>query len=306
MPPSPLQDVEEAEDLARLTGLGPKSRAMLAAAGIPTVSALRRLGSVVAYRQVQASGQTGVSLNLLWGMEAALTGLPWQTVAREHRTSLLLALDAAPLPATARQASAHAHALIGKLESGMGMPLPDSARHLCEEAAICRALTRGETLQADGEHWRHLWWIERGALRMFFVDREGQSHNKNFYLEGALLWPITPSLVHAPTHFWVEALEPSTVWTLPWTEWSTAMQDHDAWKRLEHSTLTRLLEDKMQREHEFLQLSATERYQRLMREQPAWVQRIPLKHLASFLGITDVALSRIRRRLQSQARLPAH
>jgi DNA transformation protein len=42
---------------------------------------------------VKATG-TNASLNLLWAMEGALTGLPWQVVAREHRLSLLLALKA--------------------------------------------------------------------------------------------------------------------------------------------------------------------------------------------------------------------
>ncbi|MCB4362867.1 TfoX/Sxy family protein [Hydrogenophaga taeniospiralis] len=79
--------------LATLPGLGPKSQAMLAAAGIPDLVTLRRLGSVAAYARVKRNDPRA-SLNLLWGLEAALTGLPWQTVAREHRTSLLLALDA--------------------------------------------------------------------------------------------------------------------------------------------------------------------------------------------------------------------
>ena len=34
-----------------------------------------------------------VSLNLLWAIESALTGVPWQEIARRHRTSLLLALE---------------------------------------------------------------------------------------------------------------------------------------------------------------------------------------------------------------------
>jgi DNA transformation protein len=79
--------------LATLPGLGPKSQAMLAAAGISDLATLRRLGSVAAYARVKRNDPRA-SLNLLWGIEAALTGLPWQTVAREHRTSLLLALDA--------------------------------------------------------------------------------------------------------------------------------------------------------------------------------------------------------------------
>ncbi len=76
-----------------LRNLGPKSQAMLAAAGIVSVEQLRQLGSVAAYHQVKATGANAL-LNLLWALEGALTGLPWQEVAREHRLSLLLAVDA--------------------------------------------------------------------------------------------------------------------------------------------------------------------------------------------------------------------
>ncbi|UCU94425.1 TfoX/Sxy family protein [Hydrogenophaga taeniospiralis] len=88
--------------LAVLPGLGPRSQAMLAAAGIPDLATLRRLGAVVAYARVKRNDPRA-SLNLLWGIEAALTGLPWQTVAREHRTNLLLALDALEDPKSPRQ-----------------------------------------------------------------------------------------------------------------------------------------------------------------------------------------------------------
>lgn len=79
--------------VARLPNLGPKSAEMLARAGVTTVEELRRIGAVAAYVRVRRAGQRA-SLNLLWALEGALTGLPWQQVAQEHRTSLLLALDA--------------------------------------------------------------------------------------------------------------------------------------------------------------------------------------------------------------------
>lgn len=82
----------KSNSIADLPGLGPKSRDMLARAGITTVAQLRDLGSVVAYARAKRVN-SNVSLNLLWGLESALTGKPWQEVARLHRTSLLLALD---------------------------------------------------------------------------------------------------------------------------------------------------------------------------------------------------------------------
>jgi len=78
--------------LSELPNLGPKSQRALALAGITTLAQLRKVGSVGAYVRAKRAG-TNVSLNLLWALEGALTGLPWQTVAREHRTSLLLALE---------------------------------------------------------------------------------------------------------------------------------------------------------------------------------------------------------------------
>jgi hypothetical protein len=78
--------------LASLPNLGPKSQELLEAAGIATLEQLKALGAVAAYVQTKRHGGN-VSLNLLWALEGALSGLPWQEVARKHRTSLLLALE---------------------------------------------------------------------------------------------------------------------------------------------------------------------------------------------------------------------
>jgi DNA transformation protein len=99
-PPRPISAVSKLQagkasaltDIAKLPNLGPKSKEMLATANIKTVAQLRKLGAVAAYARVKQKNASA-SLNLLWALEGALTGLPWQTVAREHRTSLLLALE---------------------------------------------------------------------------------------------------------------------------------------------------------------------------------------------------------------------
>ena len=84
--------MDRARNIGQLRSLGPKSREMLARAGILTVAQLRELGSVEAYVRAKRANR-GVSLNLLWGLESAITGEPWQQVARLHRTSLLLAVE---------------------------------------------------------------------------------------------------------------------------------------------------------------------------------------------------------------------
>ena len=80
------------KSIADLPSLGPKSQAMLSGAGITSIARLRQLGSVRAYALVKETNPNA-SLNLLWALESALSGEPWQEVARVHRASLLLALE---------------------------------------------------------------------------------------------------------------------------------------------------------------------------------------------------------------------
>lgn len=157
----------------------------------------------------------------------------------------------------------------------------------------------GEALLQAGERWSSLFWVQEGVLRLFYLDRHGQAANKNFFLDDAMFWPLTPALSGEPVDFWIEAVGPARVWALPWPAWQAACENLPAWQALERRTLAALLDDKMRREQQFLQCSAAQRYQAMCAARPDWLARIPLRHLASYLGITDVALSRIRRRLNS-------
>ncbi len=78
--------------LKDLPNLGPSSEQMRVRAGITTPAQLQALGAIAAFVRVRKS-EGRASMNLLWALEGALCGQAWQTVAREHRTSLLLALE---------------------------------------------------------------------------------------------------------------------------------------------------------------------------------------------------------------------
>ena len=89
--PSSDRCARHLQELAALANLGPKSAQALFDAGIASVAQVRRLGAVATYAKVKRHNAR-VSLSLLWRWKA-LSGMPWQVVAREHRTSLLLALE---------------------------------------------------------------------------------------------------------------------------------------------------------------------------------------------------------------------
>ena len=84
------------QTISELKSLGPKSQAMLARVGITTKAELEAVGAVAAYHMAKRANPN-VTLNLLWALESALTGMPWQEVARSQRERLLhelAALDA--------------------------------------------------------------------------------------------------------------------------------------------------------------------------------------------------------------------
>lgn len=84
--------MDDSTPLHQVPNLGTASARMLGTVGLRTLGDLRALGSVAAFARARAQGEP-VSLNLLWALEGALSGMRWQDVATRHRTSLLLALE---------------------------------------------------------------------------------------------------------------------------------------------------------------------------------------------------------------------
>ncbi len=150
------------------------------------------------------------------------------------------------------------------------------------------------TLLAAGSVWQHALWVERGMLRLFYIDSEGRESNKNFHAEDAFIWPVTEAMQRKPAAFFISALTPAVVWRLPHGALQATVRTLPSWTALRLQALAGLLDDKMRREQLFLQCTARQRYEALLGERPEWTGRIPLRHLASYLGMTDVSLSRLR------------
>ena len=73
-----------------------------------------------------------------------------------------------------------------------------------------------------------------------------------------------------------------------------------AWANFGRMYMETIAVRKAKREAAFLLDSAERRYLDFLQESPELAERLPLYHIASFLGITDVALSRIRKRIKNR------
>lgn len=72
----------------RLGSLGPKTSAWLRGVGIGTLAELERLGAAEAYRRLQAAYPERVSLNALWGIQAAIMEIDWRDLPEDIKNQL--------------------------------------------------------------------------------------------------------------------------------------------------------------------------------------------------------------------------
>lgn len=166
---------------------------------------------------------------------------------------------------------------------------------------VPRQLRKDETLLHQGGVWGSAFLIEQGLLRMHFTRRDGKAFNKSFHAEGMVVCPITSAMAQLPSLFAITAVEPSRVWQAPARALQACLAQRGAWEPLRAALMERLLTHKLQREHDLLALDARARYEQFCALAPGLAQRIPLAHLATYLGMTDVSLSRIRRQFKPPA-----
>jgi CRP-like cAMP-binding protein len=101
-----------------------------------------------------------------------------------------------------------------------------------------------------------------------------------------------------PCSFFIQALERTDTIVLPNRLLNELYDRHVCWERFGRKMAEHLVIIKEAREKELLLDSLEVRYQRFLKEFPSLVDRIPQYHIASYLGVTDVALSRLRQKIK--------
>jgi CRP-like cAMP-binding protein len=157
------------------------------------------------------------------------------------------------------------------------------------------AVVKGAGMLAQGQIWRDALLVERGLLRLYFVRHDGREFNKNFFADGALLFPLTPAMWSDASLFAIGALDAGFVWHADSAAMRRCLETHGLWQVTRAHMLERLITHKLQREHDLLTLDGRRRYEAFCQREPVLAERVPLNQLASYLGLTDVSLSRIRR-----------
>jgi CRP-like cAMP-binding protein len=176
--------------------------------------------------------------------------------------------------------------------------LPAATRAALEREAPVRALRAGEALLDVGDEVATAGLVVSGVLREVYVDVRGAERTRGFSFEGDFVGSWADVLARRASRTRVEALRPAKVRCFPVARLLQPSPGLDVVLRL---VAERLYVRKSDREYELLTMSAAERYEALLAQVPDLEALVQLQHVASYLGITPVHLSRLRRRRREAA-----
>ncbi len=175
--------------------------------------------------------------------------------------------------------------------------LDEAQQHALVSAFSSREVEAGKHIVLPGSTAHEVLFVARGLLRFYYPSADGRESNKAFVAEGEFAGALAAANLGLPLLYGIEALEPSIVLTMPCADFVALMDGDPTFERLGRKLVEMILVRKELRTRSLLLQTATERYLDFVEQRPDLLQRVPLYHIASLLGITDVHLSRIRREL---------
>ena len=156
-------------------------------------------------------------------------------------------------------------------------------------------------LAHPGSHLHEMAFVTSGLLRYYYIDQNGAESNKAFVNENMFAGPLVPARLNMPIYYGIEALEDTELLVASFAELQALYDDDPIYERLGRKFAEMLLIRKELRTRSLLMQTATERYRTFAGEFPDLLERVPQYHIASYLGIAEASLSRLKRELTATA-----
>jgi CRP-like cAMP-binding protein len=140
--------------------------------------------------------------------------------------------------------------------------------------------------------------IVSGIFRVFYLTESGEEKILAFRGEGRMLSAFSAILEQTSSWYDIQALEDSDLLYIGLDQYAEGLRGHTCWQDISTKYVQMLFVEKERRESEFLSDNAETRYKKFKNRFPGMEDRIRQYHIASYLGMTPVALSRIRKKLR--------
>jgi len=182
------------------------------------------------------------------------------------------------------------------LSSFEDFPVSDHDKARIKRAIKRRNFKKSDIIIQQGEVCPEIYFIRSGLVKLSYSTLDGKEFIKSFIPEGGLFGSLYSQLTGGGSTFSAIALEDLDVEVMAFSTLQELIQDYPAFQQFALNLFQQLALKKEIREYEFLCLSAQQRYEKFCQQQPELIERIKQADLALYLGITPIALSRMKHR----------
>jgi len=161
-----------------------------------------------------------------------------------------------------------------------------------------REFTKKTNLLVEGQTENYLSFIEKGIIR-FLIPKEDEEKEITFgfCFKDEFISAYDSFLTRAPSTYQLETLTDTIIWSITYDDLQDVYKQTQIGNMIGRFSSERLFLIKSKREQSLLNETAEQRYLNLFTERPNLIKEIPLKYIASYIGVTPQALSRIRKRI---------
>ena len=160
--------------------------------------------------------------------------------------------------------------------------------------------TKNDYLLNEGQVEKKYWFIETGFIRSYIIDIDGNDITFNLYSSGDVIIDYPSFFFFAPTRENIQALTDCVCWEISFDDFQELFNDISSYREQQRGLLVGSYFALKQHSISLIADQAKDRYLRLLKEKPQIIQNVSLKHIATFLGITDTSLSRIRKEIATE------
>lgn len=183
-------------------------------------------------------------------------------------------------------------AIIDNIVAQFGV-LSSATKNDIKKCAKIRKVGKGEILVREGEYSYELYYIAKGGARAYYL-KDGKTITDWFAFENDFISSIVSFFLGVPSQHYIEVLEDTTFMVLQLRDIEELCNEYHDFERLARMSTTKTMLQLQQRIVSLQFKSSKERYNSLLERYPQIELRAPLGDIASYLGITQETLSRIR------------
>ncbi|MCK6616898.1 MAG: Crp/Fnr family transcriptional regulator [Cyclobacteriaceae bacterium] len=165
-----------------------------------------------------------------------------------------------------------------------------------QAVSIRRWLKKGEYLLRAGQVCNHVSFINKGVFRVFNIVNDNE-YTAYFAFENDYVTDYKSFLTRKPSFDNIVALEDAELIQLDYDSMQRLYETFPVWQKYGRLISEYVFIETAERTQSLLLKSPEERYLQMLKEHPQIPERIPLKYIASYIGVTPEALSRIRKRI---------